>query len=775
MNTVTNLAHFFAHSAGASGLWEPIAQHVNWVADLAAANGRAFGAEKECRFAGILHDLGKYGRRFQGRLRGTEKHIDHWSAGAYEAAMTGPTGFAAALAIQGHHIGLQRGDRTSLGCLNIPSLLKSHPLGCTLSDDDHDAIKRRAHSDGFGWNALPASCFDWDIAKQQGPDCVGQMLAVRMLFSALVDADFIATERHFEGLPASGQKRDAVLMDADAARDSLHTYIDELAGRSTASESANGVRRALLEICLESGGGPQGLFTLNAPTGSGKTLAMLAWALEQCRAHRHLSRIIVVLPYLTIMEQTAQVYRKGLAEWLPEEKRSRAILEHHSLASWKSVPSGKQPDDEQGRNGGSPRFLAENWDAPIVVTSTVQFFESLFANSPSACRKLHRIANSVILLDEVQTFNASLILPTLGTLSTLTNRFHCSAVLATATQPAFSHLSAKVQGIAAAGYTAKPIITDPGPLFAAMRRTQVSWPAKSESATWDEIADDMMDAGEALCIVNLKRHAQALFELLRSRQADGILHLSTLMCPDHRAKVLKEVRDRLDRHLPCMLVATQCVEAGVDLDFPLVLRSFGPLDSIAQAAGRCNRNWNRASGEVRVFRPKDSGRPYPDGAYEQAAMVTAELLERRGGTLDIDDPATFTEYFRALYDLSRAESRKTELLDAIRALDFINVARLYKIIDNDTISVVTPWSLETFAKLAREIRAGRLTRGWIQHARGLTVSIFPPRDASGWSRLEPVPLSPGKDAVDWFLLNDPGDYDDFTGLRFQKGLALMEG
>jgi CRISPR-associated endonuclease/helicase Cas3 len=253
---------------------------------------------------------------------------------------------------------------------------------------------------------------------------------------------------------------------------------------------------------------------------------MLAWALEQCRAHRHLSRIIIVLPYLTIMEQTAQVYREGLAGWLPEELRSRAILEHHSLASWKSVPFAKQPDDEQERNGGSPRFLAENWDAPIIVTSTVQFFESLFANSPSACRKLHRIANSVILLDEVQTLNASLILPTLGALSTLTNRFHCSAVLATATQPAFSHLSAKVQGIAAAGYTAKPIVTDPAPLFAAMRRTRVSWPTKGESATWDEIADDMMDAGQALCIVNLKRHAQALFELLRLRQADGILHLS---------------------------------------------------------------------------------------------------------------------------------------------------------------------------------------------------------------------------------------------------------
>jgi len=614
---------FFAHSPGFDERWEPMTQHVRWVSELAATHGKAFGAEEECRFAGTLHDLGKYGARFQGRLRGTEKHIDHWSAGAWEAALTGPKGFASALAIQGHHIGLQRGDRRSIADLNIADLLKSHPLGCTLSDDDHGAITLRAQAEGFGWSVPSASCFDWAV---RDADPVGQMLAVRMLFSALVDADFIATERHFEGLAASGQKRDAMSLDADAAHASLHAYINELAGKSKAANEANAVRRALLETCIESGKGPQGLFTLNAPTGSGKTLAMLAWALEQCRAHRGLSRIIVVLPYLTIMEQTADVYRQGFAGWLPEEVRSRAILEHHSLASWKSksIPIGKAPNDEQDRIGGHPRFLAENWDAPIVVTSTVQFFESLFANSPSACRKLHHIANSVILLDEVQTLNASLILPTLGALSTLTSRFGCSAVLATATQPAFSHLSEKVRGMAVAGYAAQPIVADPAPFFAAMRRTRVRWPAKGESSTWGEIADHMIDGGQALCIVNLKRHAQALFELLRERDADGILHLSTLMCPDHRAKVLKDVRERLAKDLPCLLVATQCVEAGVDLDFPLVLRSFGPLDSIAQAAGRCNRNGNRELGEVRVFWPEDLS--YPDGTYKQAVMGHGRVI-----------------------------------------------------------------------------------------------------------------------------------------------------
>jgi CRISPR-associated endonuclease/helicase Cas3 len=749
-------------------------QHLTWVTDLAVKNGESFGAQDECRFAGMLHDLGKYGTRFQERLHGTESHIDHWSAGAFEAVTAGRTGFAAALAIQGHHIGLQRGDRASLAGLNITDLLRSHPLGCKLSDDDHQAIKSRAQSEGITWKVPPTSCFDWDMKEV---DAVGQMLAVRMLFSALVDADFIATERHFQGISSSSQRRDMVRLDASAARPALLSYINQLAETSTSAQEANAVRRSLLETCLKSGQGPKGLFTLNAPTGSGKTLAMLAWALEHCQAHPHLCRIIVVLPYLTIMEQTARVYRKSLAAWLPEELRSRAILEHHSLASWKSVPATPLIDDDQDTKSGQARFLAENWDAPIVVTSTVQFFESLFANSPSACRKLHHIANSVILLDEVQTLNPSLIVPTLGTLSTLVSRFHCSAVLATATQPAFSHLSSHVAMLATAGYSAQPIVTEPASLFSRMRRTRVHWPTKDETTIWETVARRMIDARprQALCIVNLKRHAQALFELLRQRAEDGILHLSSAMCPDHRETVLKEVGVRLDGKQPCLLVATQCVEAGVDLDFPMVLRAFGPLDSIAQAAGRCNRNGNGALGDVWVFNPEGSGRLYPDHAYEQAAMVTAELLARRGGALDIDDPSVFNEYFRSLYDLSDPRSRSRDLLEAITSMNFLRVAELYKIIDQNSISIVTPWSVERFTKLAAVVRKERLSRSWIQRARGLTVNAFRPlADAPEWTHLEPIRIAQNKFAVDWFLLNNSANYDEFVGLRFQKGLAFLD-
>jgi hypothetical protein len=208
----------------------------------------------------------------------------------------------------------------------------------------------------------------------------------------------------------------------------------------------------------------------------------------------------------------------------------------------------------------------------------------------------------------------------------------------------------------------------------------------------------------------------------------------------------------------------------------MALRSFGPLDSMAQAAGRCNRNGNREFGDVWVFHPDDNVRLYPDGTYEQAAMVTEELLVRRGGKLDIDDPAVFGEYFRNLYDLSRPESRSGDLLEAIRRLDFLKVAEHYRIIDRDSISIVTPWNVEQFTNLAAEVKGGRLTRSWIQRVRSIAVSAFRPRlDSSDWTHLEQVPIGRGKFAVDWFLLKDPRNYDGSVGLRFQEGLAFLEG
>lgn len=766
---------YFAHSKGANGSPEPMKQHIDWVSKLAGEYAQSFDAQEECKFAGRLHDLGKYGDKFQDRLKGIGTGIDHWSAGAYEAIMLNK--IAVALAIQGHHIGLQKGDRESLGELNIADLGKRHPQNCKLSTDNHPILASRARAEGVEWEAPSKSCFDMGL---RATDPVGQMLAVRMLFSALVDADFVATERHFGGESASATKRAALPLDPHSATLSLAVHIDAIRRQSQSADIANNARHQVLEACRSSGAGPKGLFTLNAPTGSGKTLAMLTWALEQCRAHTQLRRIIVVLPYLTIMEQTAQVYREALANWLSSEWRNRGILEHHSLSPWRTVgKSGNVADDEQSADASHARYLAENWDAPIVITSNVQFFESLFANSPSACRKLHRIANSAILFDEVQTLPPSLLIPTLGAVSTLVSKFGCSVVLATATQPAFSHLSSQVERLACAGYRAEPIIADPVPLFRRTKRNNVHWPKNAESQSWDELSQQMLRGRQALCILNLKRHAQELFAIVQEAGAEGTVHLSTAMCPGHRSAVLTEVRRRLRENLPCILIATQCVEAGVDLDFPAVFRAFAPLDAIAQAAGRANRNGILSAGDVWIFHPDDTGTVYPDRTYEQAATVTAELLARHGGELNIDDPNLFDLYFRNLYDIRDLENANPNLVEAIKNLNFVRVAELYKMIDRASINIVTPWDLSEFETLAKEVRNDRLTAGWIQRARNFTVNAYRPVPAAPeWSHLEPIragrnKAGENKDAVDWFLLRDSADYDNQIGLQFQKGLAFL--
>jgi len=395
-----------------------------------------------------------------------------------------------------------------------------------------------------------------------------------------------------------------------------------------------------MEACLAAGEMEPGLFTLTAPTGSGKTLSTLAFALRHARRHG-LRRIVIVLPFLSIIDQTVRVYREALAEIAAGD---RYLLEHHSLAL-----EQVEGEDNAARLRG---MLAENWDAPVVITTSVQLLESLFSNSPSACRKLHRLARSVVVFDEVQTLPLKIVLPTLAALSSLAGRYGTTVVFSTATQPAFMHLDKKVQGFCAAGWHPREIVPQELRLFERLQRVRVSWPGDGERLAWDELAARFRELDQALCIVNLKKHAREVFAVLSSRHEGQAFHLSTAMCPKHRAAVLAAVRERLENGKPCFLVATQCVEAGVDLDFSSVFRALGPLDSIAQAAGRCNRNGKLASGDLHVFVPQDAG--YPPGPYRQAAELTAVML-RGGKEPSIDDPADFERYFRSLYQIAKLE------------------------------------------------------------------------------------------------------------------------
>jgi CRISPR-associated endonuclease/helicase Cas3 len=749
---------FYAHSANVKGAWDPLPKHLRAVATLAARNAARFDAEEEARLAGLLHDLGKYGDAFQRRLHGKEHHIDHWSVGGYAALMRcKQQGVAAALAIQGHHLGLCKGGEDSLRELDPKWLAERHPRGLTLSERDTELLLRRFEQDGLSLPDLDRSIAEWQSKH------ASFMLDVRMLYSALVDADFLATEEHFETV----SRHPAPPLEPGKALAVLQRHLDELGKTTLAAESVLRLRADLLDACLQAAEQPQRLYTLSAPTGSGKTLSMLAFALNHAVRHS-LDRVIVVIPYLTIIDQTADIYRKILCPHFGESY----VLEHHSLAGTRkedrdAARPGCDNEDESVR---AARLASENWDAPIVVTTSVQFLESLFANRPSACRKLHRIARSIVLFDEVQTLPAQLAVPTLAALSRLAERYGVTVVLSTATQPAFSHLHEKVRELCVSGWQPREIVPAELNLFDRARRTRVHWPTLGDQIPWGELVGQLASHEQVLCVVNVKRHAAQLINMLKDTGATPLFHLSTSMCPAHRKKVLTTVRALLAQGRPCRLVSTQCVEAGVDVDFPVVYRAWGPLEAIAQAAGRCNRNGNRQHGDVHVFLPQqDDRRIYPDAAYEQAADVARMLLNTRDAEgLDIDDPSLFSVYYRCLYDLTKPDqaSMARELHEAICRRDFVNVADQYRLISQDAISILVPYDLEAYRRLREEVEASHLTADWVRRARPHTVSIFRPKlDAAIHLYMTPVPLARGECSDDWFIYLREEDYDrDLLGL-----------
>lgn len=759
---------FFAHTTKDSRPWEPLHEHLRLVAERARRHAAVFGAGDEAYLAGLLHDLGKYGELFQRRLEGHGSGLDHWTLGGWAAIKTAKLeGLAAALAIEGHHIGLGAGAAAPDTACRFEPRRAAECLakkGKRLAEDDLERALGRLDADHLTLPSVTASIW----RHQQVPLPRG-MLAVRMLFSSLVDADFVETEAFMRGDAAGRSYRlDGPRLDAERALAVLRDHLATLAAKSTAAEHVDRMRADLLADCLAAAERERGTFTLTAPTGSGKTLAMLAFALAHAARH-DLRRVVFAIPFLSIIEQTAQIYGELFADaGFPRHY----VLEHHSLSD-----SGGDRDqegvDRDGVMQDDGRLLAENWDAPIVVTTNVQLLESLFAAKPRRCRKLHNLAGSVILFDEVQTLPPKLARASLAALGALVRDFGCSVVFATATQPAFDHLDAAVRAYAAQrkapeaerlGWQPREIVRRAPAMFRSARRTEVDWQVAARTS-WEDLADRLLAAGDqALVIVNLKRHARALAEALDARGAPGLAHLSTNLCPAHRTEVLAKVRRRLDEERPCLLVSTQCVEAGVDVDFPTVFRALGPLEAIAQAAGRCNRNGKQGEpGRVVVFVPEEE--KYPPGGYAKATTVTRNLLTERGA-LSIDDPATFRAYYRDLYDLTGvATEDETALEEAIRAADYPEVATRYRLIEQDTIQVVVPWDK---ARMQRLI-AGPFDRHWIRQARAVTVAIYRPKPDAFPALAAAPPTRRGDVATDWYLATDQDAYD-----RRLYGLDLAE-
>jgi CRISPR-associated endonuclease/helicase Cas3 len=636
--------------------WQPLSAHLLNVARQAKSFAEPFGLGVEAELTGLLHDLGKYSTRFQARLCDRfVRGVNHWAAGASYAA-TVLKAWAVAFAADGHHTGIPALNEADAGRplrSTVQSFIDSNRR-MELTGQCPESLAElaaRFESDGL---KLPAFC-------PHPIDKFAESLRARMIFSSLVDADFLDTEKHFD--PQKGAQRMSVPgLEPERALEILRNHL----ATKPADGPVNALRRRLLNDCLKAAEKCPGLFTLTAPTGSGKTLCSLAFALRHIVYHNakhrqddacRFRRIIVVIPYTSIIEQTARVYREELFE---PEFGGGYVLEHHSAVAprERKEDQGRDAEDERLRRA---RLAAENWASPLIVTTNVQFFESLFSNRPSDCRKLHHIARSVVVFDEVQTLPPHLVPSLLSAVRLLTRDYGVTALFMTATQPAFASAGEALPY----DWNPEPVSANEAGLADALRRTEIQLPRHHEQIAWADLAAKLTADPQSLCVVNTTGAARELFRLVRKIQPEGSFHLSARMCPAHRQEKLGLIRERLgaDRH--CCLVSTQLIEAGVDLDFPIAYRALGPLDSIIQTAGRCNREGRYPEPRpVIVFRPLDP--KLPPGAYALAARKTEEFLARHPDA-PLHQPEIYQKYFAELYELVGPEKAEADAVFKLSA------------------------------------------------------------------------------------------------------------
>jgi CRISPR-associated endonuclease/helicase Cas3 len=690
------LAHISRHAQG-TPREHSLEDHLIEVSRLAAEFARRFNAAEWARLAGLWHDLGKYRAGFQAYVRTAndpDAHIEqrvagkdktHSAAGAIHAIETfkrthGARGalIARVLAylIASHHAGLydwqnSTGERSDL-CDRLFS-----------SDGGYATDAQREHAEALA--AAPSKVltagrdFDPIVSFVALPGLrnnpLGFSLAVRMLFSCLVDADFLDTERFLQLERNSARANVPKIADLCDAFDAFTARRDaDLAASGLADTQVNRARAAVLAQCRARAALPPGLFSLEVPTGGGKTFSSLAFALTHARGHVK-RRVVYAIPYTSIIEQTADVFREVFAE-LGEA----AVIEHHS-----------QAESDPKAESAASRLACENWDAPLIVTTNVQLFESLFAARTSRCRKLHNLVDSVIVLDEAQQLPPQFLQPVLDALNLLVAHYGVTVVLCTATQPVlestdFFDAARNLRGLP----RPTPIIDGADALFEQLKRVQVRLPRGwHDRTTLPALAEELAARECALAIVDRKRDARELHALL----PEGAIHLSGAMCGAHRADRIKQIRRRLadrrdgaDRR-PLHVVSTQLVEAGVDFDFPVVYRALAGLDSIAQAAGRCNREGLLDRGEVIVFLPP---REPHAGLLRKAADATRSVLHDHPE--DPLAPTLFRNYFRHFY--ASGDLDPHGIVDLLRAtssdlaVKFRTAAEEFRFIDKDTVPVI---------------------------------------------------------------------------------------
>lgn len=651
---------------------QSIEAHLKGTGELAETFAAEFGAAANGKLCGLAHDIGKYSDEFQLRLRGGKK-VDHATAGAIECFKI-KAAFEAVCVI-GHHSGL-------------PNV--GHKDADTTESQTFFGRKLRAEQGGIpdyrkNWNGHIALPQDYFRPSGRG---FATAFYIRMLYSCLVDADYIDTETFMNGDAGRGNYEPL-----SALCDKLTAYISKW---NNPTREIDILRQKILNSCIEKASAPRGIFSLTVPTGGGKTVASMAFALNHAAANS-MKRIIYVIPYTSIIEQNAKVFRDILGQ--------ENVVEHHSSVSYEL---SENADELEYRSA----LATENWDAPVIVTTAVQFFESLYANRSSKCRKLHNIANSVIIFDEAQMIPSNNLRPCVAAIAELVRAYNATAVLCTATQPAIDEMLLE--------YSKKESVVELCPdvdgMFEKFRRTSFE---KEGRLTTDELVSRLESQQHVLCIVNTRKFAQEVYEALPS---EGRFHLSTLMCPVHRKQKLDEIRERLKSGKTCRVVSTSLIEAGVDVDFPRVFREMAGLDSILQAAGRCNREGKRSaeSSIVTVFESENK--------VNKLIAVNRDAAEET--VRDWTQPnttSTIERYFKAYRDFLRNDDKSGVITASEKGisgcgLPFEWIAKEFKLIDQNTFTVYI--SVGEGKELISRLREGERSRELYRKAGMYSVSIY---------------------------------------------------
>jgi CRISPR-associated endonuclease/helicase Cas3 len=737
MNPQGLVAHI--QKEGETWRFHALNDHLHGVAHLARSFASPFGNGDWAEVAGQLHDLGKASTEFQTYIR-KESGFDtsladapgkvvHSIQGAkWAVEKWGLIGKLLAYLIAGHHGGLpdwyggleNRLNQNDL--VNVPMLSKDLEASLTgfLAPPNSTPASRRID---------PRQTHLW----------------LRMLFSCLVDADFLDTESFMGADKAEARNQHEPL---EVLKRKFDAYMVNKAANASPTDM-NCLREQVLTQCRQAGQRESGYFTLTVPTGGGKTLSALAFALEHALKHGK-RRVIFTIPYTSIIEQTSKVYQEifGIEN----------VVEHHSALD---------PDKESLQN----RLASENWDAPIIVTTNVQLFESLFASRPGACRKLHNLADAVVVLDEAQMLPPEHLEPIIKVVRGLKDYFGTTFVLCTATQPALTGRigsgEAEIEGLGATEGEVTEIIANPEALFQRLNRVDVE--QRPGKVKWGELAEELTGHEQVLCIVNTRRACQEL----HSHMPEGTIHLSANMCAAHRSLVITGIKERLKLREPVRVISTQLVEAGVDLDFPVVYRAMAGLDSIAQAAGRCNREGLLEKGKVVVFEAPESS---PPGLLKKGEDACREMLNLHGGSFDISTPNLFSEYFKIFY--ARLNSFDTKGMKSFLETDahnlkfsFATAAKEFKLIeDQQQQAVIVDWHHEKSEshKLINDLRFRGPSRGLLRQLQRYTINL--PR------RIFEKHQSFFDETQGYWCLSGTGSYDGtlgFIGANVDAGVFIQ--